>query len=69
MGWKSTIEISREEAIRLIQSKLSDEILSKSTNRDIEYMMEDMGFGDNPDWEYFGHNFFVVNEVKEYEND
>ena len=66
MGWKSTIEISREEAIRLIQSKLSDEILSKSTNRDIEYMMEDMGFGDNPDWEYFGHNFFVVNEVKEY---
>ena len=69
MGWKSTIEISREEAIRLIQSKLSDEILSKSTNRDIEYMMEDMGFGDNPDWEYFGHNFFVVKEVKQYEND
>jgi hypothetical protein len=66
MGWKSTIEISREEAIRLIQSKLSDEILSKSTNRDIEYMMEDMGFGDNPDWEYFGHNFFVVKQVKEY---
>jgi len=69
MGWKSTIEISREEAIRLIQSKLSDEILSKSTNRDIEYMMEDMGFGDNPDWEYFGHNFFVGKEVKQYEND
>lgn len=66
MGWKSTIEISREEAIRLIQSKLSDERLSKLLNRDIEYMMEDMGFGDNPDWEYFGHNFFVVNEVKEY---
>ena len=66
MGCKSTIEISREEAIRLIQSKLSDEILSKSTNRDIEYMMEDMGFGDNPDWEYFGHNFFVVKQVKEY---
>jgi len=66
MGCKSTIEISREEAIRLIQSKLSDEILGKSTNRDIEYMMEDMGFGDNPDWEYFGHNFFVVKQVKEY---
>lgn len=66
MGWKSTIEISREEAIRLIQSKLSDERLSKLPNRDIEYIMEDMGFGDNPDWEYFGHNFFVVKEVKEY---
>ena len=66
MGWKSTIEISREDAIRLIQSKLSDERLSELPNRDIEYMMEDMGFGDNPDWEYFGHNFFVVNEVKEY---
>ena len=66
MGWKSTIEISREEAIRLIQSKLSDERLSELPNRDIEYIMEDMGFGDNPDWEYFGHNFFVVKEVKEY---
>ena len=69
MGWKSTIEISREEAIRLIQSKLSDDRLSKLPNSDIEYMMEDMGFGDNPDWEYFGHNFFVVKEVKQYEND
>ena len=69
MGWKSTIDISREEAIKLIQSKMSDEVFKSMPNRDIEYMMEDMGFGDNPDWEYFGHNFFVVNEVKEYENE
>jgi hypothetical protein len=48
---------------------MSDEVFKSMLNRDIEYMMEDMGFGDNPDWEYFGHNFFVVNEVKEYEND
>jgi hypothetical protein len=66
MGWKSTIEISREESIKLIQSKMSDEVFKSMLNRDIEYIMEDMGFGDNPDWEYFGHNFFVVNEVKEY---
>jgi hypothetical protein len=66
MGWKSTIEISREEAIRLVQSKLSDNRFDELTNRDIEYMMEDMGFGDNPDWEYFGYNFFVVKQVKEY---
>ena len=66
MSLKSTIEISREEAIKLIQSKMSDEVFKSMLNRDIEYMMEDMGFGDNPDWEYFGHNFFVVKQVKEY---
>jgi hypothetical protein len=66
MSLKSTIEISREEAIKLIQSKMSDEVFRSMLNRDIEYMMEDMGFGDNPDWEYFGHNFFVVKQVKEY---
>ena len=69
MGWKSTIEISREEAIRLIKSRASDDFFRAIKNRDLELMVEDMGFGDNPDLPYFGHNFFVVNEVKELEDE
>ena len=69
MGWKSTIEITRQEAIRLILQRMNDNILNSLSNRDLEYMVEDIGYGDNPEWEYFGHNFFVVNEIKEFEND
>lgn len=64
MGWKSTIEITREEAIRLIIQRINENILNSMTNRDLEYMVEDIGYGDNPEWEYFGHNFFVVNQIK-----
>jgi hypothetical protein len=63
MKFKTTIEISRDEAIRLIKSKMEFEITRNMLNKDLEYMVEDMGFGDNPDWEYYGHNFFVVNKV------
>jgi hypothetical protein len=65
MGWKSTIEITREEAIRLIQKRMNEMILNSMTNRELEYIVEDIGYGDNPEWDYFGHNFFVVNELSE----
>jgi hypothetical protein len=65
MGWKSTIEITREEAIRLIIKRINENILNSMTNRELEYMVEDIGYGDNPDWEYFGHNFFVVKKLTE----
>jgi hypothetical protein len=69
MGWKSTIEITREEAIRLIQKRTLDEVLQVMSNKELELIVEGMGYGDNPDWKYFGHNFFVVNEIKEYEDE
>jgi hypothetical protein len=56
MGWKSTVKITREEAIRLIQSRLMDNL----SNRELEEMVEGMGFGENPELEYFGHNFIVI---------
>jgi hypothetical protein len=61
---KTIIEISRNEAIKLIKSKMNIESLDNLFNRDLEYIIEDIGYGDNPDWEYYGHIFFVVNQVK-----
>lgn len=67
MGWKSTVEISRDEVIELILLKVGVDVLNKMSNRDLENMVESLGFGDNIDLPYFGHNFYVVNN-KEKDN-
>ena len=57
MGWKSTIERSREKALSLIMSRLysaSDEELSQT--------LESLGFGENDELEYYGHNFNVTSD-------
>lgn len=65
MGWKSTRNISRDEAIRLIQSRLEYNLLHNMENKELEDIVEGMGFGENPDLEYFGHNFLVFNNDDE----
>ncbi len=56
MGWKSTITISRDEAIAAIMAEMA-KVYQKS-NSELEEMMESM-FGDDPDLPYYGHNFRV----------
>jgi hypothetical protein len=60
MGWKSTLEITREEAIRLIQKRLL--ILDRLTNQELEDLVDELGYGEDSNLEYYGHNFNVVNE-------
>lgn len=68
MGWKSTIDISRKEAIDLIQKYLLN-----ATNDQLANAVESIGYGDDPDLEHYGHNFCVLSddseemERKEYE--
>jgi hypothetical protein len=57
MGWKSTIEITRDEAIRLIFNKLSE--AHKMSDNQLADVVESLGYGDDPDLPYFGHNFIV----------
>jgi len=60
MGWKSTIEITREKAIFLIMSQIhcaSDDELGET--------LESLGFGENFELEYYGHNFNVVSDSDE----
>ena len=60
MGWKSTVGIGREHAISLITERLKE-----ATNDEIASALEGMGFGDNVELSYFGHNFRVLNTEEE----
>jgi len=55
MGWKTTVTITKAEAINLILSRLHT-----LTNDEISDVLESIGFGENTDLSYFGHNFNVV---------
>jgi len=57
MGWKSTINIKREEAVRLIIKQMVS--LSDKSNKELEDLLEGCGYGDDSELEYYGHNFIV----------
>ena len=52
MGWKSTEEITREEAFRIIFENFSK--LQSFSNSELEDFLEDVGFGDDYDKPYYG---------------
>jgi hypothetical protein len=57
MGWKSTIDITRNEAIELITRSLLK--VHTMSNQELEDLLENLGYGDDSDKEYFGYNFNV----------
>jgi len=64
MGWKSTIAISRSHAIGLIIERAT-----RASNRELEELLELVGYGDNTNLSMYGHNFTVLDtnqEVEEY---
>ena len=67
MGWKSTIDVTREEAVKAIVN----EVLKKSEeriiweyerldNEKLEDVLYTLRFGDDPDKPYFGYNFNII---------
>ena len=58
MGWKSTVEITRTEAKRLIIQKLVN--IYQMSNIELADMVEKLGYGEESDLEYYGHNFIVT---------
>jgi hypothetical protein len=60
MGWKSTIEITRSEAKRLIMAKLIT--LDHISNDDLENLVDTLGYGEDTNLEYYGYNFMVVDD-------
>lgn len=58
MGWKSTIDITRIEAKRLIIQKL--DMLDGLTNKELEDIVDGLGYGDDVNLQYYGYNFNVV---------
>ena len=61
MGWKSTVNITRDEAIRLIFEKLG--YGNKLSNSELSDLVESLGYGDDINLPYFGHNFIVTDYV------
>jgi hypothetical protein len=63
MGWKSTIDITRSEAIsaiiRALDKKTEYDLM---TNEQLEDMMYNLNIGDDIELPYYGHNFTIKNE-------
>lgn len=57
MGWKSTITISRKEAIALVFKKLSE--VHMSSDEELGDLLETLGYGDNTNLPYYGYNFLI----------
>ena len=57
MGWKSTMQIKREEAISLIFSKLST--VHTMTDEELCDTLEALGYGEDSKLPYYGHNFSI----------
>lgn len=60
MGWKSTVTINKEEA----QQLLINRILSASDTQ-LEDALTSLGFGDEMDLAYYGHNFRIGEPEKQ----
>jgi hypothetical protein len=60
MGWKCTLDITRSEAKRLIMQKLIK--IDLMSNTELADMVEELGYGEEADLEYYGYNFIVTEE-------
>lgn len=59
MGWKSTIEITRKDAIRAIISSLDQTPYDEMTNEQLKDLMYKLDIGDDLNKPYYGHNFII----------
>jgi hypothetical protein len=64
MGWKSTIELTRREAIDAIMKSLDKTPYDEMTNEELEDMMYGLNIGDDINKPYFGHNFTIIDNLE-----
>lgn len=60
MGWKSTIDLTRKEAIDAIVKALDRTPYDEMSNEELENMMSKLDIGDDPNLPYYGHNFNII---------
>lgn len=68
MGWKSTIEITRKDAIKAIMESLDRTPYDGMSNEQLEEMMYRLDIGDDIKKPYFGYNFTVLDTEDEVDN-
>ena len=61
MGWKSTVDITREQAISLATKELAKKIgeIHTMSDNQLEDFLEELGYGEIQGMDYFGHNFRI----------
>lgn len=59
MGWKSTIDITRAEAIQAIMASLDKTPYDEMSDDELKDLMYQLGIGDDVDKPYYGHNFSI----------
>lgn len=64
MGWKSTKQITRDKAIKLIEDRIYD-----ANNEQIGDALESIGYGNDPDLKYYGCNFMVFDDYDDDDDD
>lgn len=64
MGWKSTMDLDRKEAIRLIMAAQEKTPFDEMTNDQLEEQLYAHGYGDDDALPYYGYNFSVQDELK-----
>ena len=60
MGWKSTVDISRAEATRLIIQRICK--MGELKNEELVSMLYALNYGDDLELEYYGNNFFIIDD-------
>jgi len=68
MGWKSTIEITRKEAIAAIEKALNRDHYEDFTNEELEQMMYGLDIGDDIELPYHGYEFIIRDNEDEINN-
>lgn len=62
MGWKSTIDITRSEAINAIIMSEDKSRFEEFSNEELKDRMYDLGIGDDENLPYYGYNFWIDDE-------
>ena len=65
MGWKSTIDITREQAINLILAAQDRKSYEEMTNEELENLLYGFGYGDDTRLSYYGYNFSIIDKENE----
>lgn len=61
MGWKSTIDITREQAINLILAAQDRKSYEEMTSEELENLLYGFGYGDTR-LSYYGYNFSIIDK-------
>lgn len=57
MGWKSTVVITRKEALELVFKRLAS--AHELSDNELANLVETLGYGELVGLDYYGHNFMI----------